>query len=210
MTTAVFYATREGQTRRIAEHIGATLRARGTNVDVLDVGRLAEPIDWTRYTAACVAASVHIGHHEREMIAFVRRHQAELESLDAAFVSVTLSEAGAEDPQAPPERRKAAAADAQRMIDVFVADTGWRPARALPAAGALAYSRYNFVIRFVMKQIARRAGAPTDASRDYEFTDWAALDRFVEAAVMPRLNAAASAPDRSPRARHDLSSIRTA
>jgi hypothetical protein len=30
-----------------------------------------------------------------------------------------------------------------------------------------------------MKEIARRAGGPTDTSRDYEFTDWAALDRFV-------------------------------
>jgi menaquinone-dependent protoporphyrinogen oxidase len=30
-----------------------------------------------------------------------------------------------------------------------------------------------------MKRIARKAGAPTDTSRDYQFTDWAALDRFV-------------------------------
>ena len=30
-----------------------------------------------------------------------------------------------------------------------------------------------------MKRIARKAGAPTDTSRDFEFTDWAALDRFV-------------------------------
>jgi menaquinone-dependent protoporphyrinogen oxidase len=46
-------------------------------------------------------------------------------------------------------------------------------------AGTLAYSRYNFIIRFVMKRIARKNGAPTDTSRDYELTDWAALDRFV-------------------------------
>jgi menaquinone-dependent protoporphyrinogen oxidase len=31
-----------------------------------------------------------------------------------------------------------------------------------------------------MKRIARKAGAPTDTSRDYEFTNWQALDRFVE------------------------------
>jgi menaquinone-dependent protoporphyrinogen oxidase len=191
MTAAVFYATREGQTLRIAEHIAAALRIRGIDVDVLDVARLAEPLDWVRYGAACVAASVHLGHHEREMIAFVKRHRAELDRLDAAFLSVTLSEAGAEDPQAPPERRKEAADDAQRMIDVFVADTGWRPTRALPVAGALAYSRYNFVVRFLMKRIARRAGAPTDTSRDYEFTDWAALDRFVADALTRRLSAGA-------------------
>jgi menaquinone-dependent protoporphyrinogen oxidase len=65
------------------------------------------------------------------------------------------------------------------MIDVFVTETGWRPVRSLPVAGALAYSRYNVFIKFVMKRIARKAGAPTDTSRDYEFTDWAALARFV-------------------------------
>jgi menaquinone-dependent protoporphyrinogen oxidase len=117
------------------------------------------------------------------MIAFVTRHRDELARLGAVFLSVTLSEAGAEDPKAPAARRERAAADAQRMIDVFIAETGWHPNRALPVAGALAYSRYNFLVRFVMKQIARKACAPTDTSRDYEFTDWAALDRFVGAAI---------------------------
>jgi menaquinone-dependent protoporphyrinogen oxidase len=88
-------------------------------------------------------------------------------------------------PLAPKEHREQAAADVQRMIDVFINDTGWRPARVLPVAGALAYSRYNFIVRFVMKQIARKAGAPTDTSRDYEFTDWAALDRFVNESLAP-------------------------
>ena len=179
MTATVFYATREGHTRRIAEHIASELRATHVDVDVFDVHALPSPIDWSRYASACVAASVHIGHHEREMIAFVKRNREDLARLGAVFLSVTLSEAGAEDPQAPTERREQAAADARRMIDVFIEETGWHPARALPVAGALAYSRYNFIIKFLMKRIARKAGAPTDASRDCEFTDWAALDRFV-------------------------------
>ena len=113
------------------------------------------------------------------MIAFVKRHRQVLERLHAAFLSVTLSEAGAEDVRAPIESRERAAADARRMIDVFVQETGWRPTRVLPVAGALAYSQYNFIIRFVMKRIARKAAAPTDTSRDYEFTDWSTLDSFI-------------------------------
>lgn len=178
MTAAILYATREGHTRRIAEHIAAALRAKLVDVDVFDVRHVAS-LDWSRYAIVCVAASVHIGHHEREMIDFVKCYRAELERLGAVFLSVTLSEAGAEDARAPNERRAQAAADAQRMIDVFIEETGWRPAHALPVAGALAYSRYNVIVRFVMKRIARKNGAPTDTSRDYELTDWAALDRFV-------------------------------
>ena len=74
MTAAVFYATREGHTRRIAERIAADLRERGAVVDVFDV-RTATAPDWTKYSVACLAASVHVGHHEREMIEFARRHR---------------------------------------------------------------------------------------------------------------------------------------
>jgi menaquinone-dependent protoporphyrinogen oxidase len=179
MTTAIFYATREGHTRRIAEHIASELRAAHINAEVYDVSRLSSSVDWSRYVTVCVTASVHLGHHEREMIRFVKEHRDDLARLGAVFISVTLSEASAEDPKAPSERRQQAAADAQRMIDVFIEETGWRPARALRVAGALAYSRYNFIVKFVMKRIARKAGAPTDTSRDHEFTDWAALDRFI-------------------------------
>jgi menaquinone-dependent protoporphyrinogen oxidase len=179
MKAAIFFATREGQTRKIADRIAADLRVHDIAVDIQDVSKLRTPIDWRPYTTVCIAASVHAGHHEREILDFVRIHRHELQRLSGVFVSVSLSQAGAQDGTASRLRREQAAADAQRMIDVFVEETGWRPTRSLPVAGALMYSRYNLFIRFVMKRIARKQGAPTDASHDYEFTDWAALDRFV-------------------------------
>jgi menaquinone-dependent protoporphyrinogen oxidase len=182
MRAAIFYATREGQTRRIAVRIAADLRKLGADVDVFDV-RTSAPIAWSHYSTACVAASVHRGHHEREMVAFAKAHRAELERVSAAFVSVTLSEAGAEDPKRTDEERRAAAADVQRMIDVFVKETGWRPARTLAVAGGLAYSKYNVFVRFIMRRIARKAGGPTDTSEDYEFTNWGAVDQFARELV---------------------------
>src|SRR6185503_11599905 len=96
------------------------LRGHTDEVELYDVNTMSASIDWPPYDWACVAASVHAGHHEPEMIAFVKRHREDLARLGAVFLSVTLSEAGAEDPQAPKERREQAAADAQRMIDVFI------------------------------------------------------------------------------------------
>jgi menaquinone-dependent protoporphyrinogen oxidase len=179
MHIAVFYATREGQTARIAEHIECELQTKHVQVDVFDVKDVDGPIDWPAYDAACVAASVHLGRHEREMIRFVKENRHDLEQLSAMFLSVSLSEAGAEDPAAAPERRERATTDVQGMIDTFVRETGWHPEHVLPVAGALPYSHYNFIIRFIMKRIARANGAPTDTSRDYELTDWTKLDRFV-------------------------------
>lgn len=183
MKIAIFFATREGQTLKIADRIAKDLRAKGIAVDVVNVRETTAPPDWSTYATAFIAASVHALHHEGEMIAFVRRYRDELARIGAVFISVSMSEAGAEDTHASAERRERSAADAQRMVDVFIKETGWKPDRYLRVAGALLYTQYNFLVRFVMKRISRQNGGPTDTSRDYEFTDWTALDRFVDDVV---------------------------
>jgi len=182
MKAAILFATREGQTRRIAERIAGDLRQSGAAADVIDLGT-APRLILSDYALVCVAASVHVGKHERTAVAFVKRHRAELERLSAVFVSVSLSEAGVEDLARSQDERRKSSADVQRMIDDFAKETGWRPARVFPVAGALAYTRYNLLLRFVMKRIARKAGGPTDTSRDHELTDWASVDRFARELV---------------------------
>ena len=177
MRMAIFFATREGQTRRIAERIAADLRAAGATVDLVDLTGVGH-IDLSKYDSACVASSVHVGKHERAATEFVKGHRAELERLSAAFVTVSLSQAGAENLRRPADARAQSACDVQQVIDGFVKETGWRPAAVFPVAGALLYRRYNVLLRFVMKLIARKAGGPTDTSRDHELTDWRAVDRF--------------------------------
>ena len=192
MRVAVFFATREGHTRKVAEHIAANLRSHGLDVDLNDVRAPQSCLEWSQYQSAWVAASVHAGQHEREMIRFVRQHRTQLERLNAVLVSVSLSQAGAEAVTGTAARREASAADVRRMIDIFGRKTEWHPASILPVAGALAYSRYNLLVRFVMKRIARSQGAPTDTSRDYEFTNWETLDRFVDS-LTRRVDEAAQA-----------------
>jgi len=45
-------------------------------------------------------------------------------------------------------------------------------------AGATPYTRYGWFVRFMMRNIARRRGLGTDTSRDYEYTDWQAVEQF--------------------------------
>ena len=177
---AVLYATRQGQARRVAERVADTLRKGGTTVDVENVVYAPTDISLLRYAAVVIVASVHMAHHEREMIDFVIAHRQELNDVHTAFLSVSLSEAGAEMVGAAPELRAKGEADASSMIESFCADTGWRPERIQPVAGALRYSQYGFVVRFVMRSIAKRMGGSHDSKRDVEYTDWAALDHFVE------------------------------
>jgi menaquinone-dependent protoporphyrinogen oxidase len=176
----VLYATREGHTHGIAEHIATTLRARGRACEVRDVSRLLEPLTLEAFESAILAASIHLGKHENEMVAFVRRHREELDRIPAAFLSVSLTEATVEDETRPQAERARADADVHKALDTFFAETGWHPSRAKPIAGALLYTKYGVLVRFVMKMIAKRAGQATDTSRDYVYTDWKGLDRFVD------------------------------
>jgi hypothetical protein len=91
------------------------------------------------------------------MVSFVRENRREPERVGAIFLSLTFSEAGTEDPTAPPPRHERARADALRMIDVILGGTGWRPSRVMPVVGALAYSHHNVIIRFAMKRTVRKA-----------------------------------------------------
>ena len=69
---------------------------------------------------------------------------------------------------------------AQKMIDAFLEETHWHPGKIKAVAGALLYSKYNFLLRLIMKRIARAAGGDTDTSRDYDYTDWAALNHLID------------------------------
>jgi menaquinone-dependent protoporphyrinogen oxidase len=185
MRTAVFYATREGQSEIVAQRVARDLRSRAVEADVINVKDVRGRIDWAAYDSAFVVASVHAGHHEKEMIEFVQRSKDELERLNAPFLSLTLSQAGAELESNTPAQREVAHDDALRMVAVFASDTGWRFEHSLTVAGALMYSKYNFLVRWIMKRIARKAGFDGPASRDYEFTNWPAVDRFVTECAAP-------------------------
>ena len=127
-----------------------------------------------------LAASVHVGRHEPAMVQFVRDHRAELEKLPTALLSVSLTEAGAEDHDRSLEERMKAREDVEQMLQTFYAESNFQPRRVQPVAGALLYTQYGRLLRLAMKFIAKRAGGSTDTSRDHVYTDWQALERFAE------------------------------
>ena len=54
----------------------------------------------------------------------------------------------------------------------------WQPDERKLVAGALPYTRYNWVKRWVMRRIVSKAGGDLDTSRDYEYTDWDDVKAF--------------------------------
>ncbi len=173
----VLYATREGHTQKVAERVARVLGEQGFDVALHDVREVGAP-NWENYQAAILAASIHVGRHEREMVQFVKRRRAELERLPTAFLSVSMAEADAENVARDAAIREQAEADVEKAIEKFIADTGWTPGETRAVAGALPYTKLNFIVRFLLRRIVETKGGPTDTSHDYVFTDWPALDRF--------------------------------
>jgi menaquinone-dependent protoporphyrinogen oxidase len=168
-TALVLHASREGQSEKIALRAAAHFAGRGFTIEVASA--LAGGSTWSRANLVLLVASVHLGHHSRKLERLVAARRDELERQPSALLSVSLSAAGQE-----PEHL----ADAARMLDSFLANTGWQPTIAEPCAGALRYTRYPWLKRFVMKRIAEKARGATDTSCDHEYTDWVQVDRVVD------------------------------
>jgi menaquinone-dependent protoporphyrinogen oxidase len=166
----VFFATTDGQTRRIAHRLSMMLRERGFDSQAIDMASSdADFIDWTRVRALIIGASVRGQHHQRAAESFVKSYTADLIRRPSAFFSVSLAAAS----------HDAAKRDtAQKLAAEFPRRLGWHPDMVLCFAGRLAYTRYRTLMRFVMKHIARRARFPTDTNRDYEFTNWEDVARL--------------------------------
>lgn len=190
---AVVYATSEGHTQRVAEHAGRRMAERGFEPSLRNLKMEPNP-DLNGYAALILASPVHSGKHRPEMVRFVKQHLDELSAVPAAFLSVTLSQAGVERKSATPAQHARFVAEVEKLLTAFFQETGWQASRIKAVAGALMYSKYNFFVRWMMKRAARESGASTDTSRDHVYTDWGALNRFLDefAQEIPRSSAAPS------------------
>jgi menaquinone-dependent protoporphyrinogen oxidase len=167
----VIFATHYGQSALIAQRIADEAVESGAEATVRDV-RKAPAADLERCDSVVIVASVQFGRHARSVERFVKRNCRRLGSIHSAFVSVSGS-------AARPETR----AEADTIVREFFSATGWCPDEYQLVGGALKFTHYNPLLRFVIKRIWARRGMTMDTKRDYDFTDWDAVKRFAKAFV---------------------------
>ena len=166
----IAYGTSEGQTAKIAEQLAGFILAQGHDTVTADIARGAPAP--AGYQAVIVGASVHKGKHQRWVVDYVRRNRPALERLPSAFFSVSL---------AIQDGTEKGRREAEGYVETFVKETGWDPDKVGLFAGALVYTKYNFLLRWVMRRIARSRGSrDLDTGRDYVYTDPDAVKRFAE------------------------------
>jgi menaquinone-dependent protoporphyrinogen oxidase len=164
----IVYGTTHGQTATIAAFLQLTLEQRDCQVVVSNVKEPpTPPLD--QFDGVIVGASVIARGHQPAIAEFIRDNLGTLNAMTSAFFSVSAS-AGSS--------REAGRAAARRLRDAFLAETGFDPDLRESIAGAIKYTRYNFLLRWYMKKASRMNGGSTDTSRDHEYTDWAQVEAF--------------------------------
>jgi menaquinone-dependent protoporphyrinogen oxidase len=165
----VLYGTSEGQTAKIARAIAARLYADAIDAQVVCVDiEDPKPSD---YDGVIVAGSVHVGGYQKAVVRWLRAHAGDLANMPTAFISVCLAILSTQE-----KTRDEARAIPRRFVDGL----GWKPTIIKVVAGALPYTKYNVLTRWIMKRIASSSGGDTDTSRDYEYTDWRDLRDFAD------------------------------
>ena len=192
---AIAYATSEGHTRAVVDHVADTLRQQGHLVSVHDVGATAAAVAAVAASeAVIVAGSIHGGRMQPRLVRFVSAHGVALSEKPSALVMVSLSAASRE---ARVRERLGA------YVTTFLASTPWRPDVVEFVAGSLRPSSLGPIRRTLATRMARHAGISPDG--DLECTDWVALKRFASALArwFPRVGVPTRAPGRSRRKLHD-------
>jgi menaquinone-dependent protoporphyrinogen oxidase len=165
----VVYASSHGQTGKVVSRIADRLNDQGHEVTLWNADALPDHPALDRYDALVVAGAVRYGRYQRALGDFVRWNLASLNTMPSAFVSVCGVLAGS---------HGNGKSEAREYINEFCRQTGWQPGLTRSFAGAVRYTQYDLITRMIMKLISWRVGRPTDTSRDWEFTDWDAVDRF--------------------------------
>jgi menaquinone-dependent protoporphyrinogen oxidase len=170
----IAYATSYGQTAKIAGRMADLLMASGDSVTLVNAGNHPRDFHAGEFDGVIIGGSIIGGRHQRALVRFVRNHRAVLNALPSAFFSVSGSAAS---------RLETERAKAQQFVDQFLALTGWHPDHTETIGGAMAYTKYNPFLRWLVKRTSKAAGGPTDTSRDHELTDWSQVERFVKAFI---------------------------
>lgn len=161
----VVYKSRYGQTEKVARRIAEIAQAQGLAAEAVMAGEAAEAA-LREASDVLVAGALYFGRYDGAIVRFVRGTVTTLATRHTGFVTVC----GGPDV-------------AQTYVDRFLRRTGWKPDVTATFAGATMFTRYGWFVRFVMRRIALMHGDAADTSRDYEYTDWNAVEAFVRSFV---------------------------
>jgi menaquinone-dependent protoporphyrinogen oxidase len=165
----VFYATHDGQSRRIAARICERLAVHGMDAAPRDAAGPWPP-DLSSASVVVLVAAVRYGRHLPQAHLFLARYGALAGAPPLALASVNLTA----------RKPGKSTAETNPYLRKLIARMRCRPALAAAFAGRLDYPRYRWIDRQIIRLIMRLTGGPTDPRACIEYTSWEAVEAFAD------------------------------
>ena len=166
MKTLILYSSHDGQTKKIAQFIAEKM---GDVAEVMPL-RAESAVDFQHFSQVVIGASIRYGHFNRHLYQFIEKYSQQLNQLPTAFFAVNLT-ARKPDKNTP---------ETNAYTRKFLLRSKWKPTIARVFAGGLYYPRYSFFDRLMIQFIMRITGGETDVTKEIEYTDWQAVNKFAE------------------------------
>ena len=165
----VYYATRDGQAQRIAEHICRKLNDAGRQAVACNLlPALPASAELAAAPLIVLVAAVRYGKHLPEVDRFLATYRTLPTPPPLALASVNLTA------RKPGKTTSSGNAYLRKAI----ARHQLAPALAVAFAGRLDYRRYSWRDRQIIRFIMLLTGGPTDPDTCIEYTSWDAVEDF--------------------------------
>lgn len=178
----IVYESKHGQTEKIAKFIRDRMAVQGHAVELFNAEH-ALPVAFSNYDGVIVGAPIYARRYPRRIRRWVEDHSENLNRKQSAFFSVCMAVLNKD------ERTQR---DLLRTAEFFFEQTGWYPKRRKLFAGAVAFTKYNWFVKWIAKAISNSYGQSLDMQHDHEFTPWRDVARFCDDFVR---SVAAKKPD---------------
>ncbi|UMB53100.1 menaquinone-dependent protoporphyrinogen IX dehydrogenase [Lutibacter sp. A64] len=162
----VLYATVDGHTTKICNEIVKTIQEKNIDVQLFTIDNFTKNI--TDFDKFVIASSIRYGVHNKEIIAFINKNKAVLDTVKTAFFSVNLV-------ARKPEKNTP---ETNPYVVKFFKKIDWKPTITEVFAGMLDYKRYKPFDRIMIQFIMWMTKGPTNKNIKIEYTDWKKVEAF--------------------------------
>ncbi|NNE89192.1 MAG: protoporphyrinogen oxidase [Silicimonas sp.] len=170
MKTLIVYASIEGHTKKVTDHIVETLGGARHDISAFNAMDRTAEVSVQPFDKIILAGSVHERRHPKPLEVFLSGHSDLLSQKPTLMISVSMSAAFPE-----------GADEAMEYVEELNMRTGFTPQDTLCIAGAIKLSKYDYYALQVLRHVVLRERDFDPSQTDHEFTDWDALDARVEA-----------------------------
>jgi len=168
----IIYSSVDGHTKTICERIEGVIKT-SLNTTLMSLDDATHE-DISKYDRIVIGASIRYGKHRPSLFNFIEKNLDLLNSKYSAFFTVNIV-------ARKPEKNTA---KTNPYMIKFLKKSPWKPNLLDVFAGKLDFPTYNFSDKYIIKFIMWITKGPTDTSKVYEFTNWAAVDNFAKKLIV--------------------------